>query len=89
MSPDIYRSHALFLVLVRVHQVFSVIVLSICQLKGGKEALELMNKVIINLASLEFDNVRSLTIVRAHQRVAEDRHVEELLDHGVLVAGST
>lgn len=33
--------------------------------------------------------VGSLSVVCTHQRVAEDRNVEELLDHGVLVAGSS
>jgi hypothetical protein len=66
VDPDIYRLHALFLVLIRVHQVFRVVVLSVSELKCGEKTLELMHQVIINLSAFELYHVGSFTIVCAH-----------------------
>lgn len=43
LRPDINRLHALLLVFIREHEVLGVVVLSVGQLKGGEEALELMD----------------------------------------------
>jgi hypothetical protein len=48
-----------------------------------------MNKVIIYFAAFMFDHIRCFSIVSAHERVSKDRYVEELLNHRVLVAGSS
>lgn len=77
---------------IRNTEIPSIIVNPVTGLQIGEDSLELVQEIVVDLSELVFgvhggDEVGGLGVIRAEYKVTEVFVHEELLDHGVYVAG--